>query len=112
MVIDPSNELLNAKERVIWHMKGHILYICNELKINCMIQRNQFPTFRLYVNFNKEFKTEDYLVCVKEFKLRKWIAKLRLRKQWLQREKGSYTIPNTLIEARLCFHCNCGEVAT
>ena len=60
---------------------------------------------RVYANFKKSFKLENYLVQF-PYKFRRYFTKLRISAHNLAIETGRYAKPiATPIDKRLCFHC-------
>ena len=63
-----------------------------------------------FITFKTKFEMEKYLLCVKNFKLRKLLTKLRLSSHDLYIEKGRYS--NVPREKRICNMCNLQCVET
>ena len=66
------------------------------------------PKLRTYGKFKTEYKMEDYLKCVKNFKYRKVLSKLRLSNHRLRIETGRFI--NEPPENRICIYCNTQSV--
>ena len=69
-----------------------------------------YPKMRTYITFKKQFRFEPYLLEVKDYKLRKAIAKFRLSSHKLEIERGRYHKPPIPADRRLCKLCNSGDV--
>ena len=67
-----------------------------------------YPKLRSYILYKKDFCFETYLLEIKDFKLRKIIAKLRLSSHDLRIEKGRYE--HRKVEDRLCEKCCSGDI--
>jgi len=67
-----------------------------------------YTKMRTFVTFKKEFRFEPYLLLIRDFKLRKVLAKFRLSSHDLEIEKGRYTKKS--VNDRICQMCNSGQV--
>lgn len=74
-----------------------------------MNQLDQNPILRTYRFIKCSFRTEPYLILVKNKSFRHAISKLRSSSHTLQIEKGRHTKPITPASERLCIACNCVE---
>ena len=72
----------------------------------CLQSLSTFPVLRTYIHFKKEFKLENYLVNVKDFKLRKCIASIRLSSHTLFIETGRHQRPKIESDQRICKLCS------
>ena len=61
----------------------------------CMVQLYKYLSLRVYVLFKMDFKIEDYLCTIADFKLRRCLSKFRLNNHGLQIEKERCTQPKT-----------------
>ena len=108
-----SHNLVDAfnQDYVTLQDEGKIVkQIVGNLKCNfekkCLSQLHQFSSLGVLANVKVAFSMSLYLVKVRDFKLRKAIAKLRLSNHALPIQKGRYTKPITARENRLCRLCN------
>lgn len=63
-----------------------------------------YTKLRSFILFKTNFKLENYLVVLKDYKLKKCMSKFRLSSHDLEIEKGRYFgVP---VEQRLCKFCN------
>lgn len=69
-----------------------------------------FPILRSYILYKTSFEMEDYLLLVRDFKLRRNISKLRLSSHLLRIETGRHSKPKTDIEERICLYCDCNKI--
>ena len=72
----------------------------------CISAFTSFPVLRTYKGFKLEFKLEQYLIDIKDFKLRKMISKFRLSSHTLQIEKGRHCKPVIDVHLRTCNNCD------
>ena len=69
-----------------------------------------FPVLRTYMTFKTEFGFEQYLVQVKDYKLRKVMSQFRLSSHKLCIETGRHSKPKIPLNDRICSHCNLTEI--
>lgn len=69
-----------------------------------------YPQLRTFVNFKNTFEMSHYLLGVKNFKIRKQIAKFRLSSHSLEIEKGRHHKPKIPADDRICSVCDSGLV--
>ncbi len=69
-----------------------------------------FPILRSYVLYKSDFQMETYVTTVKDFKLRRSVAQLRLNSHQLAIEKGRHVKPKIPESARICILCNQGDI--
>ena len=67
---------------------------------------SSYPILRSYRLYKKEFVIESYLLYIKDYKLRKLLAKFRLSSHDLEIEKGRHVNPTIPEELRLCKLCS------
>ena len=91
------------QKRVICKMKERYQ---TSFMTSCMQDLGTFPILRTYVQFKTEFEMEEYLLVVKDYKIRKCISKFRLSNHNLMIEKGRHMKPKVPIEVRVCNLCN------
>ena len=65
-----------------------------------------YPKLRTYCTFKHVFSMEQYLLCIKDFKIRKLLTKFRICNHVLMIEKGRHCKPKLPIEQRLCTLCD------
>ena len=63
-----------------------------------------------YICYKKEYECEDYLLLVRDYKLRMNISKLRLSSHCLNIEVGRHTRPKVERKNRVCKLCNNGVI--
>ena len=97
---DPSI-VINETDRFIFDLKDQMY---SEFIEDWSRNLSSFPKLRSYITYKSHFSFEYYLFEVKEFKLRRYIAKVRLSSHDFQIEKGRYD--RTPVEERLCTNCN------
>jgi len=88
------------------------ILLCNQFREKCMSDLHSYPKLRCYVKFKLDFSTEHYLLNIKDFRIRKCIAQLRLSSHNLEIERGRFTKPITAEDNRICQHCNLNLVET
>ena len=71
---------------------------------------SNYPVLDSYICYKKEYECEDYLLLVRDYKLRKNISKLRLSSHSLNIEVGRHTRPKVDRKYRLCKLCNSGVI--
>ena len=76
----------------------------------CMSDIKEAPILRTYCTFKTKFGLEPYLQCIKKYRIRSVISKLRLSSHNLHIEKGRHQKPKLPLEQRLCVYCNLSEV--
>jgi hypothetical protein len=64
------------------------------------------PILRTYIQFKQEFRFETYLLCIKDFKIRKTMSKFRVSSHDFAIEKGRHCKPKVPIDNRICNYCN------
>ena len=69
-----------------------------------------FPILRSYILYKDSFEMEDYLLLVRDFKLRRNISKLRLSSHFLRIETGRHSKPKIDVEERICLYCDCNKI--
>ena len=97
---DPST-VTYAAEKFIFDLKDRMY---NEFINDWSRNLGNYPKLRNYITYKTHFSLEHYLLEVKEFKLRRYIAKVRLSSHDFQIEKGRYD--RRPVEERLCTNCN------
>ena len=70
------------------------------------VRQGTASKLRTYRVFKNDYKMENYLTCVKDFRYRRALAKLRLSNHQLRIEIGRYKNEN--IQNRVCIFCNSG----
>jgi hypothetical protein len=124
-----STWVTNVKELLCKHNMSHFyeldyisredeVFYLQELKFSlyedfadkCMESLPSYPSLRSYIQFKADFKMEEYLFAVKNYKLRKCITKLRLNSHDLHIEKGRHTKPKTPLNLRTCKCCTLNTV--
>ena len=78
----------------------------NNFSRKCMEELQNFPVLRTYKKFKFEHSLEHYLVEIRDFKLRKVLAKFRLSGHSLEIEKGRHAKPKIPVEKRICTRCD------
>ena len=68
------------------------------------------PKLRFYKTFKTEFKFENYLLLIKDAKLRKSLSQFRLSSHRLAVETGRHAKPKIALENRICLFCNAKQV--
>lgn len=79
-------------------------YRINLVKQNPATNRNE-NKLRTYCKFKFIFQQEKYLDNIKELSNRSTLARFRISAHKLEIERGSYTIPKTAVENRICKQC-------
>ena len=97
----------NEESAYIEKIKDHLY---SNFKCNCLKELTNFPILRTFVTFKEEFKLENYLLIISDYKIRKCIAKFRLGSHDLMIERGRHTKPKTPLENRTCQCCNLNVV--
>ena len=85
-------------------------FLFGSFQKDCMDSLKDYPVMRSFVLFKNDFRLEKYLLCVRDFKIRKCIAQFRLSSHNLAIESGQKVKPKLPIEQRFCKLCNLGEV--
>ena len=78
----------------------------SRFEMDCMAGLSEKPVLRSYIQFKTAFQMENYLMLIKNHRLRKTMSKFRLSSHNLAIETGRHTKPKTLLEERLCNYCN------
>ena len=86
------------EESIVVSISDQLKY---QFSTDCIKQLHSFPSLRTYVTFKQEFNLEQYLVEIKDYRIRNVITKLRLGKLPLHVEKGRHTKPKTPLEKRI-----------
>ena len=76
----------------------------------CMDSLRDFPVLRSFILFKNDYRLEKYLLCVRDFKIRKCIAQFRLSSHNLAIEAGRHVKPKIPVDQRLCKMCNLNVV--
>ena len=102
---NPQPFIQNGGKSLILQLKEQIF---GKFIHDWSLQITNFPKLRSYILYKNEFRLETYLLEIKDFKLRRVIAKLRLSSHDLQIEKGRFE--HKKVEDRLCLKCGIGEI--
>ena len=78
----------------------------DRFQTDCMNSLKDYPVLRSFILFKNDFRLENYLLCVRDFRIRKCIAQFRLSSHNLAIETGRHVKPKLPVELRLCKFCN------
>ena len=67
-----------------------------------------YPKLRTFITFKTEFKLENYLTTVRDYKLRKCLSTFRLSSHKLEIERGRYD--GTPVDERICKLCSTNTI--
>ena len=86
------------------------LCLYSRFEEDCIDDLRKMPVLRTYVKYKTDFRLENYLLLIRDKKLRNCLSRLRLSSHELAIEKGRHTKPKTNIQDRLCIFCRASVI--